>query len=238
MSIWQTCNGHQHIKKVVSEVHRACSNQSRLSMSLSDNLDDHNLLEGMVAKSRAISVTGHYLLRSPLPCDSRFGSKFDQPIIYTSESLNGFFTELAYHRFLFSASYASGGDRAVTTGYTSFSIRVVSEQSVDLTQGPFAAFSQDISSPDTYQRSTELGSNMRENGVSMFIFNSSRGDGRNIGFFDSTPFLTKPDKIRNWMCHHEGEAIVFYSQDAEDTFSFCLSDFLVDGVLPLKRNAR
>lgn len=237
MSIWQTCSGHQHINKVAFEVHRACSNQSRLSMSLSDNLDDHNLLESMVAKSRVTEVGGHYLLRSPLPYDSRFGSKFDEPIIYTSESLDIFFAELAYHRFLFSASYASG-DRAVTTGYTSFSIRVVSEQSVDLTQQPFAAFSQDISSPDTHQRSNELGSNMRENGVSMFIFNSSRGDGRNIGLFNSTPFLTKPDKIRNWMCHHEGEAIVFYSQDAEDTFSFCLSDFLVDGVLPLQRNAR
>ncbi|MDA8663478.1 RES family NAD+ phosphorylase [Porticoccaceae bacterium] len=239
MNTWSACNGPSHITKIASEVFRVCESQEDVAtMNLVGSLADQSLLEDMIERSKPGRLVGHYLVSTPfryppLQHGSRFGSKFEPSLFYGSESLLGCFTETAYYRFLFLNAYATQHD--LQNGYTSFSIKAVSEFSIDLTKAPFVTFSKDLRSPSHYSVTQALGTEMRNAGVKLIRFHSARSvksDIINIGLFDSSPVITTPNSVCQWSCHTRKDSVEFLAQDRSGGLSFSLSDFLIGGILP------
>lgn len=239
MSVWTVCSGPSHITKIFSEVFRVCESQEDVAtMNIVDSLADQSVLENMIEASKPGSLVGHYLVSTPfryppLQHGSRFGGTFEPSLFYGSESLEGCFTETAFYRFLFFSAYASTHE--VNNSYTSFSLKVVSESSVDLTQGPFQAFAKDLLSPSNYGVTQELGSEIRSAGVKLIRYQSARSikPNVNIALFDRSPVISEPSLMRQWFCCTRKDSVEFFAQDRNGSFSFALSDFLVSGVLPL-----
>ena len=111
----------------------------------------------------------HYLLAAPFryghTVASRFRRAHERPgIFYASEAEATAIAEAAYCRLRFFSRSPGFVPPIATTEHTSFSVRVTSEQALDLTRPPFAAEQARWTDPDDSSACQDLGFAARQTG--------------------------------------------------------------------------
>lgn len=183
----------------------------------------------------------HYLLSTPfryppLPHGSRFGTRNERGIWYGTDDLSTALAEIAYYRLVFlEGTEADLGPVAVDL--SAFTVQVVSECGVDLTEPPFSDFEAEISSPVRYDRSQQLGLEMRQDGVEIFRYRSARDPerGTNLGIFTSRVLAERrPSEPDTWYCVTTTEVVELSRRTVfeRESFRFSRGNFEIDGQLP------
>jgi hypothetical protein len=211
---------------------------------LVDTLEEQALLEDLIDLAKPPDPARgrlHYLLATPfryppLRHGSRFGTRHEPGIWYSSESLRTAFAEVAYYRFVFLE-----GTRAdlgtIATALTAFTARVRTERGLDLLAPPFAEHRGELASPSDYTATQALGRDMRAGGVEAFRAPSARDaeGGVTVGVLTPAVFRgVKPRALETWHCTATRERVEFVRRDyftpAHATFARDL--YLVNGRLP------
>jgi len=183
----------------------------------------------------------HYLLSTPfryppLRHGSRFGTRSERGIWYGADDLSTALAETAYYRLVF-LDGSEGHFGPVAVDLSAFTAKVVSERGVDLREPPFSDFEAEISSPVRYDRSQQLGLEMRQGGVEIFRYRSARDPerGTNLGIF--TPRVLaerRPSEPDTWYCVTTTEVVELSRRTVfeRESFRFSRGIFEIDGQLP------
>lgn len=187
----------------------------------------------------------HYLLATPfrhppLRNGSRFGTRTERGIFYGAVEIETCLAEVAYYRFVFLSGTAADIGR-LQTQHSAFQVHVRTERGIDLTAPPFSAHRASISSPVDYSVPQRLGRQMREAEIEAFVFHSARAhrrDGRCVAVMSPDAFASpKPlPAMQSWLCTVDPQKVEFRRKDLTEavwtSFTFPLTDFLVEGKLP------
>ncbi len=243
MNIWQECNGISHITQLNCRTTRVVESQQQVAtMSLVDTHDEQELLEQLLEESKPIvqNKKKHYLITTPfryppLKYGSRFGEKHYSGIYYGSAEIKTCFCECAYYRFLFIEGMETIPEHLkIHTQHLTFNVTIKTDRAIQLQHSPFNQYNNLIS-PDDYRATQKLGTQMREDNIQVFTFQSARddSDGINIGIFDPIAIVSKkPYKIDHWQCTTSQKTVIFYNHIGNSSFEFTKDQFLMNGILP------
>lgn len=248
-SIWTRCGAKSNCRPLALVAWRAVEAQHIIATrKLVDSDEEQRLLEELIDGVKPPRPAGegfdglHWLLYTPfrhppLRHGSRFGRRTERGIWYGAESLATVFAEKAYYRLLF----LQGTEAAitpVTAEISAFSVPIATTMGVDLGSGPFADHVEEIASRTDYTAPQQLGSEMRADGVEVFLYVSARDRqrGRNIGVFTPLAFAARrPDTPHTWYCTVTKELVEFTRRNMFErvpSLQYPREDFLVDGALP------
>jgi len=217
-------------KTIEKEAWRIVEDQNRSSTrKMVDTATEHEMLEKLIEESKPKPIFYgdedafeglHYLLSTPfryppLKRGTRFGSRHERNLFYTSLDLETAMAEKAFHRleFLLASKGAIGGK---SVNCTAFKVMVSTKNGVDLCEKPFLAFRKQISSRTSYTEPQELGHFLREKKVEAFISYSARSlqNGKNLNIFTprafgENKFLEKT--FQKFSCYSTKNGVEFYS---------------------------
>jgi hypothetical protein len=245
--IWQACQGEQHISTLSGRLFRLVESQEQAAtLSLVDNLAEQALLEQLLEDTKPAVPPGgeqlHYLLKTPfryppLKWGSRFGAVHEPAIFYGGASVAATLAESAYYRFIFWHSVAAPPPKPVLrSGHTLFSAVYHTARGIRLQLSPFVQYQAELCSKTDYRHSQQLGTAMRSAGVGAFTYQSARtaSTGLCVGLFTPAAFASKePDHSSQWLCELSSEQVLFKQAGESDIHHFNLTQFQVDGQLPL-----
>ncbi len=244
MDIWAACKERVSTVTIEGELIRIVESQEQVATnSLVDSLAEQSLLEEMLEQSKPPLPAGtgglHYLLATPfryppLPCGSRFGSRFDPSLFYGSQKLTTTLAEAAYYRFVFwSGMDIPPPSSRFMTQHTVFSVNYRTETGLQLQHPPFAVYEKQLTDPSDYSATQQLGSSMRAEGVSAFEYVSVRDSdkGINVALFTPGSFNGKePLYQQSWLCEMRADAVVFARTN--NIYRFNLDTYLINGQSP------
>jgi RES domain len=247
-SIWTRCAGRSELRRLTGRFRRVVEAQFRNSTrKLVDSDEEQTVLEELLDQRAKLPVPAgferlHYLLYTPfrhppLRHGSRFGARRERGILYASRSLATAFAEVAYYRLLFLEGTAAPL-APVMVDLTAFSFRIAAARGVDLTEPPFRAYEDRISSRVSYADSQRLGTEMRESGVEACLYVSARAAGRgiNLAVFENVFRPPRPLDETRWNCVATRDRIEFKTQRLtgreHERFEYERAQFLVGGGLP------
>ena len=247
-NIWTRCAERFEPQRLSGPAWRAVESQHVSSTrKLVDSDDEQQVLEALIDTAKPPWPTGrrfvglHYLLATPfrhppLRYGSRFGTRRERGIFYCAEEQATVLAEKAYYVLLFLEG-TEADIEPLTRPLTVFQVRVSTKKGANLTQAPFDAHVERISSPTSYRDSQPLGASMREAGVAAFRFVSARDPegGANIGLFEPVFTTKQPINAEQWICTatraraelKPGPAVM------RSRTSFPRAVFEVDGMLPM-----
>ncbi len=247
-SIWTRCAERFEPQRLSGPAWRAVESQHVTSTrKLVDSDDEQQVLEGLIDTAKPPWPTGrrfvglHYLLATPfrhppLRYGSRFGTRRERGIFYCAEEQATVLAEKAYYVLLFLEG-TEADIEPLTRPLTVFQVRVSSKKGADLTQAPFDAHVERISSPTSYRDSQPLGASMREAGVAAFRFVSARDPegGANIGLFEPIFTTKQPINAEQWICTATRSRVELKPGSAvmRSRTSFPRAVFEVEGTLPM-----
>jgi hypothetical protein len=212
---------------------------------LVDDLDEQFILEQMLDEVkpsyRAGSEHLHYLLKTPfryppLKYGSRFGSRSMESFFYAGEDEKSTLAEVAYYRFVFMSHMQESYHKAVCSEHLLFSVTLDSELCLDLSKACFSSFKELVTSPNNYGFCQRLGQWLSEQEeLEMLRYPSARlAQGFNVALSSPSALSsTEPEKSQSWLCHSQNHKVSFTRLGGQHPISFLLSDFLIDGELPL-----
>ena len=246
MDIWAECHGEVAIAPVAGALVRVVESQEQVATNaLVDNLDEQALLEELLEASKPPLPPEreglHYLLATPfryppLRHGSRFGGRHEPSLFYGAQKLSAALAESAYYRFVFwSGMTEPPPSDKITTEHTIFGARYETQRGIQLHEPPFNRFESQLTRPDDYTFTQQLGTQMRDNDVKAFVYRSARDpqQGLNVALYTPEPFAGKgPDWQQAWICETRGGSVAFYSKESGPV-RFGLEQFLVGGVLPI-----
>lgn len=221
MTIWGACQGDRYMTSLCVDPWRVVEAQHVLSArDLVDSNEEHDLLESMLEETKPpVDKDKGYLIFTPfryppLKYGSRFGRVFEPSLWYGSLELETAFAETAHYRRIFLQ------DTSAELGYielilTAFRTRVKTDKGIDLTKAPFHDYTPKLASKDTWSHSQALGSDMREAGVSAFLFFSARcaNVATNVATFTPNVFFAKDGQYiysqQNWQCIANRQVVEF-----------------------------
>jgi len=165
--LWTQCQGRHLVRTLNTEAYRVVESQHRsATRKLVDTLEEHELLEALIEKSKPIIPPDqtfeklHYLLFTPfryppLRHGSRFGSLSERALWYGSIELETALAEVAFYRFFFLLGSAASTelletDQIIEVELTSFMVKIHTLKGIDLTLPPFVKHKDEISSPVSY----------------------------------------------------------------------------------------
>lgn len=220
------------------------SQEQVATRTLVDDLAEQALLEELLESSKppmpADSLRLDYLLASPfryppLKYGSRFGSREEPSLFYGALTLPPALAETAYYRLVFWSGMAEAPPRGrLTTQHTLFAARYASRRGLYLHEPPFSAYEAALTDPRSYRATQQLGRNLREAGIGLFVYRSARDPegGLNIALFTPRAFPEPgPQWKQTWLCDTRAEDVAFYHK-TQGTRIYRLDQFLVDGQLP------
>ncbi len=216
---------------------------SSSTVSLVDDLEEHELLETLLDKSKPpvpVDCEGlHYLLYTPfryppLLWGSRFGSVQERSIFYGALLERTCLGEAAYYQMAFWRA-SEARPSAQIKRFSTFSVSLKSEKGIDLCSTVFEKRRPKLTSHDNYSFSQAVGSSMRRLGVEVFLFWSARLAGqKNFGVIAPAAFLSKvPKRQRIWHASTSEERVIYWSESTREAHLFKEEAFYVDGVFPL-----
>jgi hypothetical protein len=252
--LWAQVKGKQYSSKAKFISWRIDEDQSKsTTRKFVDTADEHDLLEELLEQSKPIiKYFGdekyfnqlHYLLYTPfryppLKWGSRFGTRLERGILYSSCDLKTAMSEKAFYKLAF-MNASEGNIGGKTISHTAFQINIESENFINLCDKPFDQHTASISSKTHYAFSQELGKEMRSDAIECFQYQSARSieKGMNIGVF-SPKVLLNNKKIYQTFEHvhcYSTKKVVEFSFKQQTTRSnqaFPLEQFLVKGIIPL-----
>ncbi len=243
MNIWQQCNGEKHITQLNCSITRVVESQQQVAtMSLVDTHEEQELLEQLLEenKPKIIPQEKHYLITTPfryppLLYGSRFGEKHFPGIFYASEKIETCFSECAYYRFLFIEGMENFPEsKKINTQHITFWVTINTANAIKLQNYPFTQY-QEITSPNNYTNSQQLGTDMRESGIEAFSFVSARdhAKGINFGVFNQNAIIsTTPYRINHWQCTTSQNSVIFYDHISNSSCEFSKNQFMINNILP------
>ncbi len=247
-NIWTRCAERFEPQRLSGPAWRAVESQHVSSTrKLVDSDDEQQVLEALIDTAKPPWPTGrrfvglHYLLATPfrhppLRYGSRFGTRRERGIFYCAEEQATVLAEKAYYVLLFLEG-TEADIEPLTRPLTVFQVRVSTKKGADLTQAPFDAHVEHISSPTSYRDSQPLGASMREAGVAAFRFVSARDPegGANIGLFEPVFTTKQPINAEQWICTATRARVELKPGPAvmRSRTGFPRAVFDVDGALPM-----
>lgn len=228
---------------LMGSLRRMVENQEqKVTLSLVDDLSEHQVLEAMLEESKPAVprelLRLDYLLRTPwryppLPWGSRFGRRHEPGIFYGSLSHNALFAEAAYYRFVFLDGMATPFNDRVISQHTKFEATYRTGAGVDLTQPPFARRAKVLMHKSNYAACQALGAVLREHQIEAVVFQSARAVDRELNVALFAPRALRSRKhlnARRGLCETHPDRVMFRF-DAE-VHSYGRQQFLENGVLP------
>lgn len=254
MDLWGQVNGSKYLTEAKLNSWRIIDDQSSsTTRKFVDTSEEHDLLEGLIEQSKPkvkyyndekYFKNLHYLLSTPfryppLKWGSRFGTRQERSLLYSSLDLSTAMSEKAFYRLAFlQASEGNLGGKTVS--FTAFKIYVSSNKYIDLCEKPFDSFDEHISSKTNYEASQALGSQMRDNDVECFQYKSARSldNGLNVGVFSPKALRNNKNLERTFEhlnCYSTKNSVEFSFKNRKDkpTYIFLAEKFLINGSIPL-----
>lgn len=242
---WRKIFDEAKARRLMGTLKRLVENQAqKVTLRLSDNLAEHELLEAMLEASKpADRHPGlgrlDYLLRTPwryppLPWGSRFGRRFEPSLFYGALGDAALFAEAAYYRFVFLDGMARPFRDRVLSQFTVFEAMYRTDAGIDLSQEPFDRFESVLRHRADYGPCQALGTVLREAKIEAILYLSARTRDRAFNVALYTPAALRSRKHRNprpGVCESRPEQVSFRFGDRLHTFP--REDFLVDGALPV-----
>jgi hypothetical protein len=245
--IWAACDSASHIDKVSGVLYRLVESQEQVAtMGYVDTLDEQAMLEDMLEQAKPAYPLDiapyHYLLTTPfryppLQWGSRFGRVNEPSLFYAGCKPSVALAESAFYRFTFLTSMADvTTEDKIRSEHTLFSVDYRSQAGVQLQLPPFTEYQLALTDPKDYSSPQQLGSDMRSADVEVFEYTSARdpNNGICIALYNTLPFRQhKPKNRTKWLCETTIDVVSFKQLEENEPVHFSISDFLVDGVLPL-----
>ncbi|HBB52904.1 MAG TPA: RES domain-containing protein [Legionellales bacterium] len=221
MSIWTSCQGKNYFQSLHHKPWRVVEAQHILSArDLVDTSEEHDILENLIEQSKPkIQSQKDYLIYTPfryppLQYGSRFGSRFEPSLWYGSLELKTALAEVAYYIKKFHLD-SHANLSYINTTHTAFNVLINTSSGIALNEPPFKAFAEDISHPNSYQLSQELGAEMRQSRVKAFVYTSARCKEQlsNIAAFEPSVFKAIKEQYafnqQTWQCIATKESVEF-----------------------------
>lgn len=218
--------------RVVEAQHRISTNR------LAPNADDQHVLELLAeeVKPPMPESARHldFLLASPFRYGHRQASRFrragERPgIFYASEREGTAIAETAYWRLRFFSRSPGFTPPSTTSEHTSFSVKLRTEQALDLTVAPFAASAELWTDPEDYTPCQELAGTAREAGTQVIRTVSVRdpAQGCNVVVLDPAAFAeASPRRGKTWHLRFEaGQLVALAAFPSDERFVFSASGF-------------
>jgi hypothetical protein len=244
--LWTACQAVASPVALDGTVFRLVESQEQVATNaLVRTLAEQALLEELIETSKPPvprdAADLHYLLSTPfryppLPWGSRFGSRFEPGIFYGARSAATALAESAYYRFVFWQGMAVAPPAPLATRHTLFSASIHTRRGLRLQDPPFAAFEASLTDPGSYAATQPLGSALREAGIEAFEYLSARDPERrtNVALYTPAAFAhPQPAGLDEWLCETRAEHVAYYSRYGGGICEFALSQFIVDGALPV-----
>lgn len=245
--IWETCAGAAQLQTISGTAWRLVESQEQIAtLGYVDTLEEQALLEELLDSVKPpypVNSDGyHYLLKTPfryppLRWGSRFGRIHEPGIFYAGCQVNTTLAESAFYRFVFWYSISNTPIKnSITSAHTLFCVNYASKQGVRLHAAPFDQFQPQLTHPQDYSATQQLGSAMRAARVEAFEYQSARDTEGNycVGLFVPAALAHKnPSDMTQWWCELGATEVVFKQIGHKDIIRFPLDKFLVDGKLPM-----
>ena len=248
LTIWTQCGGKSNFRELSLDAWRVVEAEHMVATrKLVDSDEEQALLEDLIERAkpplqREPEFEGlHYLLATPfryppLRHGSRFGTRAERGIFYSSETQRAAFAEVAYYRLLF-LSGTTADLVPMQLELSAFQVAVRTAAGIDLTRPPFADKEPILASPVSYTATQELGQEMRRDGVEAFRYVSARDRERgiNVALFSPRAFAARRPRVpETWFCVIAPDEVEFSKKDFFErrVLHFPSSDFVVDGRLP------
>lgn len=248
--IWEDCKGELHIRAVTGTAYRLVESQEQIAtLGYVDTLEEQALLEEMLELVKPpytfASEHFHYLLKTPfryppLKWGSRFGRIHEPGIFYGGSNIDTTLAESAYYRFVF--WYSMDGTpikNKIRSEHTLFSVDYASAQGIRLHTTPFNRHNNNLTHPQDYSQTQQLGTAMRNTGVEVFEYFSARDpqQGICVGLFTPQAFVQKqPKDMTQWLCEVSAHNVAFKQMDNAKVIQFTFEHFAMNGVLPTPAN--
>ncbi len=245
--IWSACNGIDHIKPIAGTLYRLVESQEQVAtMGYVETLEEQVLLEEMLEQAKPTYADGieafHYLLTTPfryppLQWGSRFGKINEPSLFYAGGSPSVALAESAFYRFVFLDSIEGVSEKdKIRSEHTLFSVNYQTEIGLQLQRPPFNDYRAELTHPSDYSHAQQLGSKMRSAGVGAFEYESARALNNTIcvALFNTSPFVQNtPQQMEQWLCETSLSEVSFKPLGENSIVHFSITDFLINGSLPL-----
>lgn len=221
------------------EVWRVVEAQHRISTNrLADSLADQARLEALAEAAKPglpKAVQGmHYLLAAPFRYGHGVASRFRQAderpgIFYASEAEATAIAETAYWRLRFYTRSPGFVPPSATSEHTSFTVKLASDRTLDLTKPPFASRVADWTSTTDYRACQDLAASARLAQIAVIRTVSARDAERrcNAVVLDPSAFAArKPTIRRTWHLRFDsGRLIALAAFPSDQRYVFAPGDF-------------
>lgn len=245
--IWEACEGAKQVQTLSGTAWRLVESQEQIAtLGYVDTLEEQALLEELLDSVKppypAQCDDYHYLLKTPfryppLKWGSRFGRLHEPGIFYAGCQVKTTLAESAYYRFVFWYSMNNTPIKnTITSSHTLFCVNYSSKQGIRLHAAPFNQYQQELTDPQNYSATQQLGSEMRAAQVDVFEYTSARDPDKNpcVGLFTHHPLTRKkPSDMTQWLCELSARDVAFKQVGNKEIIRFALDDFLVAGKLPV-----
>lgn len=248
--IWEDCKGELQIGTVAGTAYRLVESQEQIAtLGYVDTLEEQALLEEMLESIKPpyvfASENFHYLLKTPfryppLQWGSRFGRIHEPGIFYGGSNMHTTLAESAYYRFVFWYSmHATPIKNKIRSEHSLFSVDYTSAQGIHLHQHPFDKHRTQLTHPQDYSYTQQLGTAMRNAGVTAFEYISARDPqlGICVGLFTPQVFVQKqPQETTQWLCEVSATDVAFKQLGKTNVIQFSFDHFAINGELPTPAN--
>ena len=245
--LWAACEQTLRIHPLAGELLRIVESQEHVAtLSLVDDLAEQAVLEELLEQAKPPLPAGtselHYLLSTPfryppLRHGSRFGRRFEPSLFYGARQLPTLLAEAAYYRLVFWTAMADPPPSGrLRTQHGVFRARFRGERGARLQEPPCAAHARALRHPSDYGPTQRLGSALRRAGIDAFEYPSARdrGAGLNVALLHPAALVSRrPLDLTRWLCETRAEQVTFAPEATSALCRFALTDFTVDGRLPL-----
>lgn len=245
--IWVACQGEQQIKPVSGRLYRLVESQEQVAtLGYVDTLEEQVVLESLLETAKPDYPDSieplHYLLTSPfryppLPYGSRFGRISEPSLFYAGCKPTVTLSESAFYRFVFIRSIGGvTSEDKMRSEHTLFTASYRTERGIQLQCSPFDHYQDELTDKQQYAVTQQLGTDMRLAGVEAFEYQSARDlkQGCCVALYHTGPFVQKtPSRTEQWLCETTIDEVSFKPMEGTTIHRFAVSQFLVDGVLPL-----
>lgn len=174
----------------------------------------------------------------PLKYGSRYGTTVERGIFYAAKEQQTALAETAVYLWLFQSGPVETGPLSeFTDSRTLFSVRLRTRRGCDLSSPAFAGIRTQLTRPDDWGYTQQLGAQLRGAGVEFFWFPSARlGSGTNAAVLDPKAFAsTRPDSQELWNLRLSSELCWFgkANADRDDNayFEFNREQFEIRGLM-------
>ncbi|MEP1446729.1 MAG: RES family NAD+ phosphorylase [Paraglaciecola sp.] len=213
--------------------------------SLVDDLEEQAILEQILDDFKPTYADDtqdlHYLISTPfryppLKYGSRFGAITEPSYFYASESIQTCLAEAAFYRYYLIDGTETPFPKVIQSQHSLFFVNVLSRNAIDLTQISDADTQKQLTHPQSYSLTQQVGHHARKNGADLLRYFSARSQehGINVAIDNHTIIQSrKPEDKVEYICQLNPQTgILRFSQPKTFPVTFTKEQFLVEGELP------